>query len=92
MPASASSTVPNAEERVEKLGISQMAQRILADFHDKRVTILSPLVRGRKGEYRGIVPEAYFPGVCTPRINGTIYRIEDAPGLQKYKTILSKRS
>jgi excinuclease ABC subunit A len=48
--------------------------------------ILSPVVRGRKGEYRKEIAEWQKKGFQRLKVNGTVYEIGDAPKLdKKYK-------
>jgi len=71
--------------KVEQLGIDQMVRRILSELDGTRIQILSPVVRGRKGEYRDLLEKLLGQGFIRARINGEIFRIEDAPLLHKYK-------
>ena len=43
----------------------------------------SPVVRGRKGEYRKELAEWQKKGYQRVKINGTVYEIGDAPKLDK---------
>jgi excinuclease ABC subunit A len=51
-----------------------------------RLYLLSPIVRGRKGEYRKELAELQKKGFQRVKINGAFYEIADAPKLdKKYK-------
>ena len=62
--------------KVERLGIDQMARRIISECDGKRIQILSPVVRGRKGEYRDLFEKLLGQGFIRARINGEIHRLE----------------
>ena len=42
------------------------------------ITILGPVIRGKKGEHRGVLEEIQRGGFVRVRIDGIIYRIEEA--------------
>ena len=67
----------------------QSAQEIVAQvMHLKEgslVEILSPIVKGRKGEYRKILEEMQKEGFVRARIDGTIYELDEEIHLDRYK-------
>ncbi len=68
---------------IESQTITQMVDRVLALPEGTRLMILSPVVRGRKGEYRKEIAEWQKKGYQRVKINGTVYDIADAPKLDK---------
>jgi excinuclease ABC subunit A len=62
-----------------------MAERILATPEGSRVIIMSPIVRGRKGEHRRIFERVVKEGFIRVRVDGTTYDIEEMPTLHKQK-------
>jgi excinuclease ABC subunit A len=69
---------------------SQSASQIideLAGFpDDTRLQILSPIARGRKGEFRRELEKAGQNGFVRVRVDGEVYALEDVPPLdKKYK-------
>jgi excinuclease ABC subunit A len=63
-----------------------MVDRTMALPEGSRHYLLSPVVRGRKGEYRKELAEWQKAGFTRVRIDGEFYDIEDAPALdKKYK-------
>src|SRR5512141_316146 len=68
---------------IESQTVSQMVDRILALPEGTRLLILSPVVRGRKGEYRKEIAEWQKKGYQRLKVNGTVYDIGDAPKLDK---------
>ena len=68
---------------IESQTVSQMVDRVLALPEGTRLLLLSPVVRGRKGEYRKEIAEWQKKGFQRIKINGTVYDIGDAPKLDK---------
>jgi len=78
---------PNCGEEISQQTIDQITEQILALPSKSKIVILGPVIRGRKGEYRGVLEEIQRSGFIRARIDGIIYRIEEALGLQlsRYK-------
>ncbi len=68
---------------IESQTISQMVDRTLGLPEGTRAYLLSPIVRGRKGEYRKELADLQKKGFQRVRIDGTYYEIPDAPPLDK---------
>jgi len=63
--------------------VSQMVDQVLALGDGKRLYLMAPIVRGRKGEYRKEFLELRKKGFQRVKIDGEIYEIEDIPELDK---------
>ncbi len=63
----------------------QMKERIIEAFEGRKIVILAPLVRGRKGHYRELFEQVRKQGYTKVRADGHILDLE--PGLQvdRYK-------
>ncbi|HZX49989.1 MAG TPA: excinuclease ABC subunit UvrA [Candidatus Paceibacterota bacterium] len=72
---------PNCGKEVKRQSVSQIAEQVLKLPKGAEITILGPLVRGRKGEHRGTLEEVQRAGFIRVRVNGVVHRIEEA--LQK---------
>ena len=71
---------------IESQTVTQMVDRVLALPEGTRLYLLSPIVRGRKGEYRKELAELQKKGFQRVKINGAFYEVADAPKLdKKYK-------
>ncbi|QNM82819.1 excinuclease ABC subunit UvrA [Sphingomonas sabuli] len=71
---------------IEAQQVSQMVDRTMALPEGSRHYLLSPVVRGRKGEYKKEMAEWQRAGFTRVRIDGEFHDIEDAPALdKKYK-------
>ena len=63
--------------------VSQMVDQVLAMGDGKRLYLLAPIVRGRKGEYRKEFLDLRKRGFQRVKVDGEIYDIEDTPELDK---------
>ncbi|MEX1036871.1 MAG: excinuclease ABC subunit UvrA [Sneathiella sp.] len=63
--------------------VSQMVDQVLAMGEGKRLYLLAPIVRGRKGEYRKEFLDLRKRGFQRVKVDGEIYDIEDTPELDK---------
>ena len=72
-------------EKMIKYSESQMQEHITNEFSNKKIAILAPIVRGRKGHYRELFEYYRKQGYSKVRIDGEILDI--IPGLQldRYK-------
>ncbi|MEL7252505.1 MAG: excinuclease ABC subunit UvrA, partial [Bacteroidota bacterium] len=63
----------------------QILDQIFTDFKNRKISVLSPLVRGRKGHYRELFEQMRKQGYTKMRIDGKITDL--TPGLQvdRYK-------
>lgn len=59
---------------------------IRENFSDKKIAILSPLVRSRKGHYRQLFAQIAKKGYMEVRVNGEIVDIVPGMKLDRYKT------
>ncbi len=75
----------NCGKRVEKQTVQQIVDAILNLPNGKRIHILSPIVRGRKGEYRESLKEIQKKGFVRVRIDGNVADLDKLPKLEKNK-------
>ncbi|MDI6602694.1 MAG: excinuclease ABC subunit UvrA [Patescibacteria group bacterium] len=71
---------PKCQKPVSRQTIDQITEQILKLPKKTEITILGPVIRGKKGEHRGILEEIQRGGFVRIRIDGIIYRIEEALG------------
>lgn len=63
--------------------VSQMVDQILAMEEGTRLYLMSPIARGRKGEYKNDFKDLRKKGFQRVKVDGTFYEIEDVPDLDK---------
>ncbi len=77
---------PVTGEPLIKQSIEEMVDRILALPEASRLQILSPIVRGRKGEYKKELEDSLKEGYVRVRIDGEMHDLSEAiPDLERYK-------
>ncbi len=75
----------NCGKPIQAQTINQMVGRILQLGEGTRIQVLSPVVRDRKGEYRRELREFARQGFVRVRIDGTMYELDEVPGLDRKK-------
>ena len=76
----------NTGEEMVKYTDDQIVNLILKNFQDKKVGILAPIVKGRKGHYRELIEQLRKKGYLYARINGIITELRPAMKLDRYKS------
>ena len=64
----------------------QITDLILNEFSGKRINILAPAVRGRKGHYRELFEHIRQAGFTRVRVDGVMREIEFGMMVDRYKT------
>jgi len=70
---------------ISQSSIAQISERIFSIHGSSRITILSPVVRGRKGEHRKVFEQIGKEGFVRVRVDGEILDLEAVPPLDKRK-------
>lgn len=73
---------PQCGRKIERTSASEITDRLLQKPEGTRAILLAPLVRGRKGEYQALFKQLQKEGYARVRVDGTIYRLEEALGLK----------
>ncbi len=69
---------PVCGKPITRQTVDQIVNQILKLEKGTEITVLGPVVRGKKGEYRGTLEEIERGGFVRARIDGVIYRMEEA--------------
>ena len=64
----------------------QIRDLIVADYEGKRISILAPVIRSRKGHYRELFEQIAKQGYVKVRVDGTITDLEKGMKVDRYKT------
>jgi excinuclease ABC subunit A len=81
---------PTTGKPIKGLTSSEIIDEIENKFIGKKIMIMSPLIKGRKGEYKKLFDEYFKKGYERFYINDQIYQKEDLPELSKnYKHSIS---
>jgi len=70
---------------ISQQSIASISDRIRAYKDGTRVVILSPVIRGRKGEHRKVFETIRKEGFVRARVDGKIHDVESPPALKKQK-------
>jgi len=76
----------NTGEKMVSYSDEQIKSLILEDFKGKRISILAPVVRSRKGHYRELFEQIAKQGFLKVRVNGQIRDLELGMKVDRYKT------
>ena len=76
---------PKCHKRIQQQSGQEIADQILKYPPETRLTLLAPLIRGKKGEYRSIQKQVAKAGFVRLRADGIIYKTDDDLTLDRYK-------
>ena len=76
----------NTGEEMVQYTTEKIVQLINEDYQNKKVLILAPVVRSRKGHYRELFVTIRKKGYLQVRINGEITELKPGLKLDRYKT------
>ncbi len=74
---------PECGKEIRKQTVDEMVDAVLRRPEGTRMQVLSPVVRGRKGEHKDILEKAVKAGYVRARIDGKVCDLDDAPELNK---------
>jgi excinuclease ABC subunit A len=76
----------NTGEKMVRYSEEQITQMILEQYNNKRINVLAPVVRGRKGHYRDLFEQIRQQGYIKVRVDGEIRELSFGMQLDRYKT------
>lgn len=74
---------PEHDQPLEAQTVSQMVDQVLAMPEGRKMMILSPVIRDRKGEHLNVIDTLRSQGFIRLRVDGTVYEIDEVPALDK---------
>ena len=74
---------PTTGKPIKSQSVSEMTDLIIKNNIDKRIYILSPIVRDRKGEYRKEIEDLKKRGYQRLKVDNVVYDIDEVPSLKK---------
>src|SRR6185295_4999020 len=75
----------NSGKKMVKWSEDEIVENILSKFPDKKISLLAPLVRGRKGHYRELFEEVRKKGFLKVRVDGEIRDLSPKMQVDRYK-------
>lgn len=73
-------------EKMIRQSEDQILDHILANFNNQKLTILAPVVKGRKGHYRELFQQIRKTGYSKVRVNGSLEELVPKMQVDRYKT------
>ncbi len=75
----------NTGKKMVKWSEEEIVENIFTKFHGKKVSLLAPLVRGRKGHYRELFEDVRKKGFLKVRVDGEVKDIVPKMQVDRYK-------
>lgn len=76
----------NTGEKMVSYSDDQIREMITQDYNGKRIQILAPVIRSRKGHYAELFQQIAKQGFLRVRVNGDVTEITPGMKLDRYKT------
>ena len=76
---------PNCGKEIRKQTIDQIVDKVLRLPEGTRFQVLSPVVRGKKGEHQKVFSDARKSGFARARVDGSLYDLTEDISLDKNK-------
>ena len=74
---------PDHNEELSAKTISEICDEIYALGEGKKIMVMAPMVRGKKGEHLGIYEELKTEGFVRVKINNIVHPLDEFPSLNK---------
>lgn len=72
-------------ERMVRYSDEQIVERITQDYAGSRISVLAPLVKGRKGHYRELFESVQKQGFVKARVDGEMIDLHKGMKIDRYK-------
>tara|TARA_B100000287_G_scaffold431744_1_gene489596 strand:+ start:783 stop:3605 length:2823 start_codon:yes stop_codon:yes gene_type:complete len=76
---------PNHNEELSAKTISEICDEIYSLGYDKKIMVMAPIIRGKKGEHLGVYEDLKAEGFVRVKINDVVYPLDEFPSLNKNK-------
>lgn len=73
-------------KKMQKMSDEQIVNQILSEFKDISISLLAPVVKGRKGHYRELFEQIRKQGYSKVRVDGSILDVVAKMQVDRYKT------
>jgi excinuclease ABC subunit A len=75
----------NTGKKMVKFSEEEIVENIYAKFKNKKITLLAPLIRGRKGHYRELFEDIRKKGFLKVRVDGEVMDLTAKLQVDRYK-------
>ncbi|PCH76497.1 MAG: excinuclease ABC subunit A [Flavobacteriaceae bacterium] len=76
----------NTDKKMVSYNDEQIRDLILASYESKKIMVLAPLIKSRKGHYRELFEQIAKQGFVKVRVDGEVRELEKGMRLDRYKT------
>jgi excinuclease ABC subunit A len=76
---------PNCGRPIERQTVQQIVDAVLSIPEGRRLMILAPVIKDRKGEYHKVFEDARKAGFVRVRVDGIVRELEEEINLDRYK-------
>jgi len=76
----------NTGKKMQRQTEDQIIGHLISEFPDAKLSILAPVVKGRKGHYRELFQQIRKMGFTKARVDGVILEIDARMQVDRYKT------
>ena len=74
---------PKCDRKIEKQSVQQIVDKIMKLPEGTMVSLLAPVIRGKKGEYKELFSDVQKDGFLRVRVDKKVYEIGDVPAMNK---------
>jgi len=75
----------NTGKKMTKFSEEEIVEHVQQNFEGKKIVLLAPIVRGRKGHYRELFEQLRKQGYLKVRVDGEIVEMKERMQLDRYK-------
>src|ERR1700730_4025496 len=75
----------NTGKKMVKFSEEEIVENVFRKFRNKKITLLAPLIRGRKGHYRELFEEIRKKGYVKVRVDGEVKELTPKMQVDRYK-------
>ncbi len=75
----------NTGKKMVKWSEEEIVSDVFSKYKDQKITLLAPLVRGRKGHYRELFEDVRKKGFVKVRVDGEIMELKERMQVDRYK-------
>jgi len=76
---------PNCKQPIAQQTVDQIVDKLMELEERTKIQVLSPIIRGKKGEHTQILHDARKSGYLRVRIDGIMYELTEEPLIEKTK-------
>ncbi|MFZ5924783.1 MAG: excinuclease ABC subunit UvrA [Bacillota bacterium] len=76
---------PNCGRPITQQTVQQIVDQVVALGEGARIQVLSPVIRGKKGEHRKVIEDIRKDGFVRVRVNGEVHGVDEDLSLERYK-------